>query len=61
MFGYKFLFKFRPDGMVWYANNSNYKNTMIRKEVFLIPTILRECRRGNRKNYSFLFPDFLDG
>ncbi len=33
-FGHEFLeFEFRPDGMLRYANNSNYKkDTMIRKE-----------------------------
>ncbi|KAK6918664.1 Mago nashi protein [Dillenia turbinata] len=46
-FGHEFLeFEFRPDGKLRYANNSNYKNdTMIRKEVFLTPSVLRECRR----------------
>lgn len=46
-FGHEFLeFEFRPDGKLRYANNSNYKNdTMIRKEIFLTPSVLRECRR----------------
>jgi protein mago nashi len=46
-FGHEFLeFEFRPDGKLRYANNSNYKNdTMIRKEVFVSPSILREARR----------------
>ncbi|KAJ4777670.1 Protein mago nashi [Rhynchospora pubera] len=46
-FGHEFLeFEFRPDGKLRYANNSNYKNdTMIRKEVFVTPSVLRECRR----------------
>lgn len=46
-FGHEFLeFEFRPDGKLRYANNSNYKNdTMIRKEVFLTPSVLKECRR----------------
>ncbi|CAN4085320.1 unnamed protein product [Withania somnifera] len=46
-FGHEFLeFEFRPDGKLRYANNSNYKNdTMIRKEVFLNPSVLKECRR----------------
>lgn len=46
-FGHEFLeFEFRPDGKLRYANNSNYKNdTMIRKEVFLTPAAIRECRR----------------
>ncbi|EHA8592253.1 putative protein mago nashi [Cocos nucifera] len=46
-FGHEFLeFEFRPDGKLRYANNSNYKNdTMIRKEVFVTPAVLREyCR-----------------
>ena len=47
IFGHEFLeFEFRPDGKLRYANNSNYKNeTMIRKEVFLTPAVLRDCRR----------------
>jgi hypothetical protein len=46
-FGHEFLeFEFRPDGKLRYANNSNYKNdTMIRKEVFVSPSVLREARR----------------
>ncbi|KAF9687659.1 hypothetical protein SADUNF_Sadunf02G0116100 [Salix dunnii] len=46
-FGHEFLeFEFRPDGKLRYANNSNYKNdTMIRKEVFLTPSVQKECRR----------------
>ncbi|KAL5157533.1 Protein mago nashi 2 [Glycine soja] len=46
-FGHEFLeFEFRPDGKLRYANNSNYKNdTIIRKEVYLNPAVLRECRR----------------
>lgn len=46
-FGHEFLeFEFRPDGKLRYANNSNYKNdTIIRKEVYLTPAVLRECRR----------------
>lgn len=46
-FGHEFLeFEFRPDGKLRYANNSNYKNdTMIRKEVFVTPAVLKECRR----------------
>ncbi|CDY15128.1 BnaC05g00070D [Brassica napus] len=46
-FGHEFLeFEFRPDGKLRYANNSNYKNdTMIRKEVFLTPAVLKECKR----------------
>ncbi|KAL0452607.1 UNVERIFIED_CONTAM: protein mago nashi1 [Sesamum latifolium] len=43
-FGHEFLeFEFRPDGKLRYANNSNYKNdTMIRKEIFLTPAIMKE-------------------
>lgn len=46
-FGHEFLeFEFRSDGKLRYANNSNYKNdTMIRKEVFLTPAVLKECKR----------------
>ena len=46
-FGHEFLeFEFRPDGKLRYANNSNHKNdTIIRKEVYLSPAVLRECRR----------------
>ena len=46
-FGHEFLeFEFRPDGKLRYANNSNYKNdTIIRKEVYVTPAVLRECRR----------------
>lgn len=46
-FGHEFLeFEVRPDGKLRYANNSNYKNdTMIRKEVFVTPSVLKECRR----------------
>ncbi|KAI4356618.1 hypothetical protein L6164_000627 [Bauhinia variegata] len=46
-FGHEFLeFEFRSDGMLRYANNSNYKNDkMIRKEVYVTPAVFRECRR----------------
>ncbi|KAE8037262.1 hypothetical protein FH972_009863 [Carpinus fangiana] len=46
-FGHEFLeFEFRSNGMLRYANNSNYKNdTMIRKQVFVTPAVLKECRR----------------
>lgn len=46
-FGHEFLeFEFRPDGQLRYANNSNYKrDTMIRKEVWLSPTMMNELRR----------------
>ncbi|PKI46087.1 hypothetical protein CRG98_033542 [Punica granatum] len=46
-FGHEFLeFEFRPDGKLRYANNSNYKNDiMIRKEIWLTPAVIRECRR----------------
>ncbi|KAF9600658.1 hypothetical protein IFM89_011241 [Coptis chinensis] len=45
-FGHEFLeFEFKEDGKLRYANNSNYKNdTMIRKEVFLTPSVLNEIR-----------------
>ncbi|KAL8091976.1 hypothetical protein AgCh_034310 [Apium graveolens] len=56
-FGHEFLeFEFRPDGKLRYANNSNYKNdTMIRKEVFLTPSVLRECRRIISQSEVLLF------
>lgn len=56
-FGHEFLeFEFRPDGKLRYANNSNYKNdTMIRKEVFLTPAVLKECRRIISESEVFLF------
>jgi protein mago nashi len=46
-FGHEFLeFEFRPDGKLRYANNSNYKNdTMIRKEVFVSPSVVLEAKR----------------
>jgi|EP00670_Eutreptiella_braarudii_P005037 protein mago nashi len=46
-FGHEFLeFEFRPDGLLRYANNSNYKNdVMIRKEVFCNKIVLEEVRR----------------
>lgn len=46
-FGHEFLeFEFRPDGKLRYANNSNYKNdTMIRKEVFVNPAVIKEVKR----------------
>nr|WJH19516.1 Protein mago nashi [Euglena gracilis] len=46
-FGHEFLeFEFRPDGLLRYANNSNYKNdVMIRKEVYCNKVILEELRR----------------
>lgn len=46
-FGHEFLeFEFRPNGQLRYANNSNYKNdTIIRKEVFISPTVLQELKR----------------
>jgi len=45
-FGHEFLeFEFRSNGMLRYANNSNYKNDiMIRKEVYVTPAVLKECR-----------------
>lgn len=46
-FGHEFLeFEFRPDGLLRYANNSNYKNdTLIRKEAFVTPAVLDELKR----------------
>lgn len=46
-FGHEFLeFEFRPDGLLRYANNSNYKkDTMIRKEVQCGQSILAELKR----------------
>eukprot|EP00300_Choanocystis_sp_HF-7_P030313 c39119_g1_i1.p2 GENE.c39119_g1_i1~~c39119_g1_i1.p2 ORF type:complete len:158 (-),score=37.07 c39119_g1_i1:80-526(-) len=45
--GHEFLeFEFRPDGLLRYANNSNYKNdTMIRKQVYVTDTVLAELKR----------------
>jgi hypothetical protein len=41
-----FEFEFTRDGKLQYANNSNYKNdTMIRKQVYVSPAVIRECRR----------------
>jgi len=56
-FGHEFLeFEFRPDGKLRYANNSNYKNdTIIRKEVYLTPAVLRECRRIISDSEVFFF------
>eukprot|EP00756_Hemistasia_phaeocysticola_P008144 Hpha_TRINITY_DN14510_c0_g2::TRINITY_DN14510_c0_g2_i1::g.46943::m.46943/K12877/MAGOH; protein mago nashi len=46
-FGHEFLeFEFRPDGLLRYANNSNYKGEkMIRKEVFASKLVLDELRQ----------------
>jgi len=46
-FGHEFLeFEFRPDGLLRYANNSNYKkDRMIRKEVHVSDAILKELKR----------------
>ncbi|RKP19548.1 mago nashi-like protein 2 [Rozella allomycis CSF55] len=46
-FGHEFLeFEFRPDGKLRYANMSNYKkDTMIRKECFVAPSVISELRR----------------
>eukprot|EP00995_Heteronema_vittatum_P007380 NODE_2527_length_776_cov_397.094911_g1760_i0.p1 GENE.NODE_2527_length_776_cov_397.094911_g1760_i0~~NODE_2527_length_776_cov_397.094911_g1760_i0.p1 ORF type:complete len:147 (+),score=50.84 NODE_2527_length_776_cov_397.094911_g1760_i0:56-496(+) len=46
-FGHEFLeFEFRPDGLLRYANNSNYKNdVMIRKEVYCNKIVLDELKR----------------
>jgi len=46
-FGHEFLeFEFRQDGLLRYANNSNYKkDTMIRKEVNVNEGVVKELRR----------------
>eukprot|EP01007_Sphenomonas_quadrangularis_P001402 NODE_2349_length_621_cov_122.229021_g1996_i0.p1 GENE.NODE_2349_length_621_cov_122.229021_g1996_i0~~NODE_2349_length_621_cov_122.229021_g1996_i0.p1 ORF type:complete len:155 (+),score=31.11 NODE_2349_length_621_cov_122.229021_g1996_i0:23-466(+) len=46
-YGHEFLeFEFRPDGLLRYANNSNYKNeNMIRKEVYVNKCVLAELKR----------------
>lgn len=46
-FGHEFLeFEFRPEGLLRYANNSNYKNdVMIRKEVFCNDSVIEEVKR----------------
>jgi len=46
-FGHEFLeFEFRPDGLLRYANNSNYKkDRMIRKQVRVGKEVLSELRR----------------
>merc|ERR1712165_627639 len=46
-FGHEFLeFEFRPDGLLRYANNSNYKNdVMIRKEVCTNRVVIEELKR----------------
>ncbi|TPX71507.1 hypothetical protein SpCBS45565_g01082 [Spizellomyces sp. 'palustris'] len=46
-FGHEFLeFEFRPDGKLRYANSSNYKNdTLIRKEVYISPSLIQELKR----------------
>ena len=46
-FGHEFLeFEFRPDGLLRYANNSNYKrDSMIRKEVYVAPMVMAELYR----------------
>lgn len=46
-FGHEFLeFELYADGKLRYANNSNYKNdSMIRKEVYLNPSVIEEFRR----------------
>jgi len=51
-FGHEFLeFEFRGDGLLRYANNSNYKkDTMIRKEVEVSSTVLSEVRRVVRES-----------
>lgn len=47
IYGHEFLeFEFRPDGRLRYANNSNYKSdVLIRKEVYVTNTVLREVKR----------------
>ncbi|CAO3685358.1 unnamed protein product [Umbelopsis ramanniana] len=46
-YGHEFLeFEFRGDGMCRYANNSQYRNdSLIRKEMHLSPTMLKELKR----------------
>jgi len=46
-YGHEFMeFEFNPDGLLRYANNSNYKNSkMIRKEVTVSPAVLEEVKR----------------
>eukprot|EP00298_Acanthocystis_sp_HF-20_P021166 c27343_g1_i1.p1 GENE.c27343_g1_i1~~c27343_g1_i1.p1 ORF type:complete len:147 (+),score=33.36 c27343_g1_i1:57-497(+) len=46
-FGHEFLeFEFRPDGLLRYANNSNYKNeTMIRKQVYCSEALLKQVKK----------------
>eukprot|EP00013_Stygamoeba_regulata_P021900 CAMPEP_0177658654 /NCGR_PEP_ID=MMETSP0447-20121125/16945_1 /TAXON_ID=0 /ORGANISM="Stygamoeba regulata, Strain BSH-02190019" /LENGTH=146 /DNA_ID=CAMNT_0019163313 /DNA_START=50 /DNA_END=490 /DNA_ORIENTATION=+ len=46
-YGHEFLeFEFQPNGKLMYANNSRYKNeTMIRKEAFVGPQVLKELAR----------------
>eukprot|EP00002_Diphylleia_rotans_P029499 TRINITY_DN6010_c0_g2_i1.p1 TRINITY_DN6010_c0_g2~~TRINITY_DN6010_c0_g2_i1.p1 ORF type:complete len:147 (-),score=34.64 TRINITY_DN6010_c0_g2_i1:371-811(-) len=46
-FGHEFLeFEFRQDGLLRYANNSNYKkDVMIRKEVYVSDAVLLELKR----------------
>jgi len=46
-FGHEFLeFEFRPDGLLRYANNSQYKKDhMIRKEIYLNDAVLKELKR----------------
>ncbi|KAJ3363883.1 Protein mago nashi 2 [Allomyces arbusculus] len=46
-YGHEFLeFEFQSNGKLRYRNNSNYKNdTMIRKEAYVSPMILKELQR----------------
>ena len=46
-FGHEFIeFEFQPNGLLRYANNSNYKNdTLIRKEAYVTPAVMRELKR----------------
>lgn len=45
--GHEFLeLEFRPDGLLRYANNSNYKNDrMIRKEAYVSESVMEELKR----------------
>ncbi|RLN47391.1 hypothetical protein BBJ29_001951 [Phytophthora kernoviae] len=46
-FGHEFMeFEFRAGGKLRYANNSNYKkDSMIRKEVMVSPSVIEEVKR----------------
>lgn len=47
VYGHEFLeFEFKNDGRLRYANNSNYKSdVLIRKEVYLTESVLKELKR----------------